>query len=193
MISGTSDEPDPAPRDESDPGEAASEEVRRALRQLASGVSVVTTAHQDELYGITVTSFTSISLEPPVVLVALNNESSMSNAVVNSGRFAVHVLSAEQRWLSERFASSASAKVKYEGITLTYGPSGSPRIPATLASFDCIVVRTVVIGTHTVVFGRVVEATSLGDPGDPLLHFHRDYWRLEATAADDDGVDDSEP
>lgn len=158
--------------------------MRRAFRQLASGVAVVTTSYDGQLYGITVTSLTSISLEPPILMIAINNESPTIAAIAASERFAVHLLAAEQEELSVQFAASVDSAEKFRGVRIDPGPNDSHRLAGALASLDCRVERTVPVGTHSVLFGRVHDAVSARAPGDPLVYFHRRYWRLKTNRDD---------
>jgi flavin reductase (DIM6/NTAB) family NADH-FMN oxidoreductase RutF len=151
------------------------EQMRLALRLFASGVTIVTAEHDGEQYGITVTAFASISLAPPVVMVSINNESPLRTAVMASEHFAVHILSDAQQPLAERFARPVPGAEKYGDLPFIRGVSGAPILSDTLASLDCVLEETVEIGSHTVMFGRVVHARSSGDDGEPLLYYNRDY------------------
>lgn len=155
------------------------DQMRDALRRFASGVTVVTAERDGEQFGITVTAFASISLVPPVVMVSINNESPLGGAIVESEHFAVHILSEAQQPLAERFARQAPALEKYSDVPFIYAASGAPILSDTLASLDCILEQTIAIGSHTVMFGRVVHATSAdGDVGGPLVYYDRDYRRI---------------
>jgi flavin reductase (DIM6/NTAB) family NADH-FMN oxidoreductase RutF len=158
--------------------QADPEHMKRALRQLASGVSVATTRHGDELFGITVTSFTSISLEPPVILIAINNDSPMAAAVIGSKCFAVHVLSADQHSVASTFATSVPGRQKFAGIDYEFGPTGAPGLPGSLATLDCTVDQHITVGTHSVIFGRVVHARAHEPEASPLIYYHRNYRHL---------------
>lgn len=154
------------------------ETMRHALRQYAGGVTVVTAELDGERFGITVTAFASISLEPPVVMVSINNESPLSAAILSSEHFAVHLLAESQRHLAERFAQPVSPVEKYGDLALAHAASGAPIIAGTLATLDCILEQTISIGSHTVMFGRVVHAERSESTEGPLVYFNRDYRRI---------------
>ncbi len=158
---------------------ASPEELRQALRQFASGVTVVTGEDNGEQYGITVSAFSSISLEPPIVMVAINTASPMSEMIARSEHFAVHILSADQEELSNRFANSTTGPEKYRELEVTFSPSGLPMLTGVLAVLDCVLDQTLLVGTHMLMFGRVVHAASLPDAADPLIYYHRMYRKLE--------------
>lgn len=155
------------------------EMMRRALRQFASGVTVVTAEQAGEQFGITVTAFASISLVPPVVMVSINNESPLRDVILDSEHFAVHILSDSQQPLAERFARPAPSVEKYSDVPFIYALSGAPILTDTLASLDCVLEQTNAIGSHTVMFGRVVDARSSGETGDPLLYYDRSYRLID--------------
>jgi flavin reductase len=154
------------------------DDLRQALRQFASGVTVVTAEHAGERYGITVSAFTSISLEPPIIMVAINIASRLAPLIVEAEHFAVNILAAHQEELSARFASSLSGSEKYDGIVSEPRLSGAPIIEGALAVFDCVLDQTLLVGTHMLMFGRVVHAESDAEPGEPLIYYHRAYRRL---------------
>jgi flavin reductase (DIM6/NTAB) family NADH-FMN oxidoreductase RutF len=155
-----------------------SEEFKQALRQFASGVTIVTAEHDGERYGITVSAFASISLEPPIVMVSINNSSPLSQMIVESEHFAVHILSSDQESMSTLFAASVPGQEKYGELSVELGPSGAPLFDGALALLDCVLDQTLEVGTHTLMFGRVVHADSEVEASSPLLYYHRRYWTL---------------
>jgi len=160
---------------------ASPEELRQALRQFASGVTVVTAEHDGELHGITVSAFTSISIEPPVIMVAINTASSIIGSILDSEHFAVHILSAEQQELSTRFAASLPSEEKYRELHVEAGPTGAPTIDGVLALIECALDQTLLVGSHMLMFGRVIRAVSESQPGAPLIYYHRAYRELAPT------------
>lgn len=165
------------------------ERMRNALRQFASGVTVVTAERDGEQFGITVSAFASISLVPPMVMVSINNESPLRDAILESEHFAVHILAEAQQPLAERFARSVPSVEKYIDVPYIYALSGAPILSDTLASLDCVLEETNAIGSHTVMFGRVVDARTIDATGRPLLYYNRDYRRIDPTwGAIDEGA-----
>lgn len=156
----------------------------RALRQLrglfASGVSVVTTAHAGRLRGMTVSAFASVSLEPPLVMIALAHEAGTREMIAESGVFAVNILSDDQEFLSERFAARAPiVNEQFEGVPYEVAVTGSPILPQAIAWYDCRVEAVHDGGDHAIIIGRVV-AIGLGDEArQPLLYYANRYARLK--------------
>lgn len=159
-----------------------SEDLRQAMRRWATGVTVVTAAHNGILHGMTVNSFTSVSLEPPLLLVSLERTTRTRQLVLDSAHFAVNVLSESQMEISDRFAGRIpDLEDRLSGLEYSIMESGAPLLAGTLASFDCRVSAVIEMATHTLVIGQViaVQAPDLQpEGGQPLLYFNRDYHRL---------------
>ncbi|MFE3453129.1 flavin reductase family protein [Nonomuraea sp. NPDC059194] len=152
--------------------------LRAALGQYATGVAVVTTALRDgRRAGVTVNSFTSVSLDPPLVLWCLSLRAPSAALFLRAGRFAVNVLGAGQDELSRRFAAPAADK--FAGVATTAAACGLPLLDGTLASFAC---RTVTVhegGDHLIFIGEVEQFGHTD--GEPLL-FHSGRYLERATA-----------
>ncbi|MEO5931505.1 MAG: flavin reductase family protein [Candidatus Kapaibacterium sp.] len=157
---------------------ASGDDLKQALRQFASGVTIVTAEHDGELFGITVSAFTSISLDPPIIMVSINTASAIAASITEAEHFGVHILAEDQDGLSARFAESLPGEEKYRDLTMEPGPSGAPAITGVLAALDCVLDQTLLVGTHMLMFGRVVRAVSRPEPGSPLLYYHRSYRKL---------------
>jgi flavin reductase (DIM6/NTAB) family NADH-FMN oxidoreductase RutF len=152
----------------------------RKLRGLfAGGVTVITTALEGRLRGVTVSAFTSVSLDPPLVMIALANEGSAREWIQSSGVFAVNLLSDEQEFLSERFAARAPlVNEEFEGVPYGAAVTGAPILAKSLAWYDCRVQAMHDGGDHTLFIGQV-EAIGFGQAGaQPLLYFANRYRRL---------------
>lgn len=149
-----------------------------ALSSWASGVAVVTTNATGLLYGLTVSSFSALSLDPPLILVCLNHANRMAPMIVTSGGFAVSILSRGQRNASQYFARTGRLPtadfVEIEG---QWTASGQPVVEGALAYLVCRLHRTLEEGDHTIVIGEVIEASSRPE-GDPLLYWRRGYREL---------------
>ena len=112
-------------------------DFKRAMGQFASGVTVVTTKHGDTPIGITASSFTSLSLNPPLVLVSLDKKLFTHNVIAESGFFAVNVLSARQLELGMRFAGmKPEIKDRFAGLDIHTSETGAPLLPNSLAWVD---------------------------------------------------------
>ncbi|MBI2941503.1 MAG: flavin reductase family protein [Chloroflexi bacterium] len=153
---------------------------RQVMGRFAKGVTIVTVRVGDDRHGMTVSAFTSLSLEPPLVLVCIARKSRTHQLIAESGAFAVNILRDRQQPLAELFARPWDGTSRFHGIDCRDGPTGSPLIPGCLAYVDCHVAAAYPGGDHTIYVGEVVAA-DLGDEGDALL-FHRSrYRRLPST------------
>jgi flavin reductase (DIM6/NTAB) family NADH-FMN oxidoreductase RutF len=149
-------------------------DLRRALGQFATGVTVVTTLGEDgRRVGVTANSFASLSLDPPLVLWCLDKEAASLPAFNACTRFAVNVLSASQHHLSRQFATPAADK--FAGVDVIEGPGGVPLLDGALAHFVCRNVREVEGGDHVIVIGEVERYETFG--GEPLV-FHSGFYRV---------------
>lgn len=155
------------------------ERLRDLMRRWASGVSLVTASDADGPHGMTVSSFTSLSLEPALVMVSLERGARTHRMVEAGGGFAVVFLKQEQRELAERFAGAVGdTQDRFAGVRQESSPAGHPLPVERLAYLECRVVAAHPAGTHTVFIGEVLGGeTSLSD--DPLIYFNRGYRRLE--------------
>jgi flavin reductase (DIM6/NTAB) family NADH-FMN oxidoreductase RutF len=148
---------------------------RRALGQFASGITVVTTRDAaGRPLGLTVSAFSSVSLDPPLVLVCLDHAADANDGMRASGLFGVSILREDQEAVSRRFARSDARK--FEGIALREGRHGMPLVPGALAHIECRVRSFHEEGDHTVWVGEVVSLAAA--PGAPLIHQAGAYRRL---------------
>lgn len=156
-------------------------ELRAAMRQWATGVTIVTTVAGNERAGMTVSSFTSVSLEPPTVLVCLNKETYAHALVSRSGVFAISMLAVGQEALSNRFAGfEPNVTDRFEGLELITAQTGAALLPGAVAWLDCVVVAGHETSTHTIFIGEVVYVQSNPDLL-PLVYHNRTYRVLAAT------------
>ena len=150
-------------------------DFRRALGQFASGVTVVTTRDaKGRSLGLTVTAFSSVSLDPPLVLVCVDHRSEAHVGFRDAGHFGVSVLAEGQEEVSRRFAAGGAAK--FTGLELARGKTGVPLIPGALAHLECRVQASHDAGDHRIYVGEVLAAEVR--PGRPLLYHDRDYHKL---------------
>src|SRR5262245_9644123 len=155
-----------------------SETLRHAMRAWATGVAVVTAKYEDEQYGMTVNSFNSVSLEPPVISVALKQLTHTHALVLKSGLFAVTILNSEQKELSDRFAGKIPIIIdRFEGVETGRLSLDMPVIKNGLAFFNCRVMNSTPIGENTLFVAEVIDARGEGE-GDPLVYHNRLYWKL---------------
>ena len=147
------------------------------MRHWASGVTVVTTRAGDRVAGMTASSFTAVSLEPPLVLFCADKKALTLPVIAEAGVFAVNVLAIDQYELSAQFALSGNEELRFEGLACRNGPSGSPWLPGTLAVLDCRTVATHEAGDHVIYVGEV-EAAEFESAREPLLYYDAAYRRL---------------
>ena len=152
------------------------DDFRKVLSHFGSGVTIVTTSDADKRpTGLTCSSFASVSLEPPLILVCVDHKAQSFAALRENGRFAVNILSAGQEALSRRFATSKITD-KFDGVAHTMTDLGLPLLADALAHLECTTVSKHVEGDHTIFVGRVER---MGVPGgEPLLYFRGRYERL---------------
>jgi flavin reductase (DIM6/NTAB) family NADH-FMN oxidoreductase RutF len=154
--------------------------VRHALGHFATGVTVVTSVTADGgPVGTTASAFSSLSLNPPLLLVCLDRASTTLAALRAHGAFAINVLSEDQQALAGNFARRG-ADAGWASVAHRRGPAGPPRIDGVLAVLDCRLDRCLDGGDHEIVVGRLQEL-ELGE-GDrsPLLHYRGVYHGLRA-------------
>jgi flavin reductase (DIM6/NTAB) family NADH-FMN oxidoreductase RutF len=148
------------------------EEFRQALGRFASGVTIVTCKSDGgDPCGITVSAFSSLSLEPPLVLICIDRRASVYEDLKEGCYFAVNFLAQDQESVSRRFASRDGDR--FEGIGYREGQTGAPLIEGALAFIECRVVHSYPGGDHTIFVGQV-ETSEVND-GKPLLYFRGGY------------------
>ncbi len=154
------------------------QEFKNALKMWASGVAVVTANSEQGEQGMTVTSFTSVSMDPPQILVCVNGEAE-TGAIISSGdAFAVNVLSAEQEQVSNAFAGGSSMEDRFKNVAWKKGALGLPVFDDALVSMECTLVEKVKAGSHWILIGEI-QKTQVKE-GDPVLYFHSGYRRVAA-------------
>jgi 4-nitrophenol 2-monooxygenase / 4-nitrocatechol 4-monooxygenase, reductase component len=151
---------------------------REAAGHFTTGVAVITTLHEGRRYGVTASAVSSLSLDPPMLLVCLNRGLATRDAVVAARRFAVNVLAEDQAAIAMQFATRAPDK--FAGIPLADGIEGVPLLTDALAHLQCTLVDPVDAATHTVLLAEVDEVR-VGD-GSPLAYFRGSFGRFEVAA-----------
>jgi flavin reductase (DIM6/NTAB) family NADH-FMN oxidoreductase RutF len=148
-------------------------ELRRIFGTFATGVTVVTCRLGERTHGITVNSFTSLSLDPPLVLVCIDRRAIAWEMIPAAGSFAVNVLSEQQRWICDFFAKRLAPDPDHEFAEIPHESAltGAPIIEGALAVFECRLVQSYPGGDHDIYVGEVLSARLLSDER-PLI-FHR--------------------
>lgn len=148
------------------------DEFRRAMRHVPTGVSIVTSLRDGEPRGLTVSSFASASLDPPMLLICVNREARSYLYISSSRIFCVNVLAGEQRHLAERFAGKVREQ-QFEDIVYETDLTGAPVLTGALAHFDCAVAAEHHVGSHSIFVGKVVSCRARS--GSPLGYFNGGY------------------
>lgn len=160
----------------------SSDEFRGAMRHLTGGVSVVTVGSGKDITGMTVTSVSSLSVEPPTLIVSINRESSSWPILKRQGFFGVNILAAGQLDVAERFTGKGGLKGadRFAGAQWTSRISGVPLLVGALAAIDCEVEEIVERHSHAIVIGRVLDIQKSGHTAALA------YWQGRYVAVDQD-------
>jgi flavin reductase (DIM6/NTAB) family NADH-FMN oxidoreductase RutF len=153
-------------------------DFRDTLARWASGVTVVTARGAEGPIGMTAASFSSLSLDPPLVLVCVAGDAQSHDGLIAAPGFAVHILGASQAEMSANFARPGGEK--FSDYPQETGPFEVPLLPFGVARLVCEAHATLDGGDHTILVGRVVSTERAGT--DPLLYCNRTYGRLSASS-----------
>lgn len=150
---------------------------RRTCAQFATGVAIAATADPatGAPHGMTINSFTSVSMEPPMVLICVDRAAGLLGIFEAAGHYGLSFLTVDQKALSSRFARRGEDR--FSGIEFVTGSTGVPLIPGALAHLECRIRSVVPAGDHAVLIGEVVFADI--HSGSPLLYFGSGYRSLE--------------
>jgi flavin reductase (DIM6/NTAB) family NADH-FMN oxidoreductase RutF len=155
----------------------SADDFKKALQLWASGVTVVTTSSEKfGVQGMTVSAFSSVSVNPPLVLVCINNAADTGEGIKESQCFAVNVLTSDQQDISNQFAGGSNQQLRFENTDWKAGVTGAPILNESLMSLDCKVVEKILAGTHWIIIGEVQECVCRS--GEPLLYFCGAYRQL---------------
>lgn len=160
--------------------ETSADNFRNAMRSLAGGVSVITAGRGNDLSGMTVTSVSSLSVEPATLIVSINRKTSSWPLLQRHGVFGVNILSSDHIDIAERFSGIGGLKgvERFAGAEWISLVSGVPLLAGALAAFDCEVEHVVERHSHAIVIGRVLDLRV--SPGKPALT----YWQGQYVALD---------
>lgn len=153
------------------------DDFKKAMQQWASGVTVVTTCSESfGLQGMTVTAFSSVSVNPPQILVCINESADTGDGIQESQCFVVNTLSSDQQDVSNQFAGGSSQQQRFENTPWTAGITGAPILDNSIMSLECKVINKVHAGTHWIIIGEVQDC--ICRPGEPLLYYQGTYQQL---------------
>jgi 3-hydroxy-9,10-secoandrosta-1,3,5(10)-triene-9,17-dione monooxygenase reductase component len=152
-------------------------DLRNVMKYFASAVTVVTSAlDSGELFGLTVSAFTSVSLSPPLVLICIRNESTATELFKKSKRYCVNILAEDQQPIAEKFSLQGEAG-RFEKLDYHYGKCGNPIIRGCIGYIDCKITDTIILGDHTIFVGQVLELDA--EKKAPLLYIDKHYVKLD--------------
>jgi flavin reductase (DIM6/NTAB) family NADH-FMN oxidoreductase RutF len=150
-------------------------ELRRVMGHFATGVTVITTLAKDgKLHGLTANAVSSLSLDPPLLIICVDKKAESYSCFEDSKVFTVNILSDDQEDLSRRFAVSGGEK--FEGVAYRRGANGAPILQGALAHLECKVYAAYEGGDHTIYLGQIDEAETR--EGKPLLFFRGGYREI---------------
>ncbi|WP_137390586.1 flavin reductase family protein [Rhodoligotrophos defluvii] len=177
-----------------DPRTAALADLfKLSMRRLAAGICAVTVRHRGEIFGITATSVTSLSLEPPSLLISVRSTSRLLQVLAKEKAFSVHVLGEAQAYEANAFAGRIGPEPRAALVRWVHDADSPPRLAEATCHIDCRVAKRVPIFSHVVVVG-VVERIELGPSDRPLVYFDGAFHALEtrrnADARDGSGEGD---
>ncbi len=145
------------------------EEFKAAMRHFPTGVTVVTSLREGEPRGLTVSSFASVSADPPLILICINREARSYLYISTSKIFCVNFLAADQRDLAERFSGKRRDR-QFEGVDFRVDATGAAVLAGTVAHLDCRVAEEHHAGSHSIFIGSVLSCASR--PGSPLGYYN---------------------
>src|SRR5689334_19823612 len=166
------------------------DEFKRGMRNLASGVCVLTTTHEGRRLGLTATSVCSFSAEPPLLIVCVNRSAEAHDAMLASRRICVNVLGHEQQAVATRFAGADGHKgeSRFAGLAWHEGETGAPILDGSLAAFDCRITDRYECKTHSA-FVCAVLGVERREGAAPLVYSDRRFATLGALPAFDAAAD----
>jgi flavin reductase (DIM6/NTAB) family NADH-FMN oxidoreductase RutF len=148
------------------------------MRGWSAGVTVVAASFNGQTHGMTVNSFTSVSLDPPMITISLQGSTRTHEMVLKSHAFGLTILSSEQAHLSDLVAGrSPQVQDRFAGLETGTLVTGSPLIVGGLSWLDCRVTQAIEVGLNTLFISQVVAARE-GQAGNPLIYHNRKYWDL---------------
>jgi len=161
--------------------EIDSDTFRRVMGHFVTGVTVVTALDGARPFGITVNALSSVSLDPPLVMVALDRRRFLTPIVRAAGRYAVSILSEDQQALYDCFAGAPGepGRLDFCGASWHAGPTGLPLLDGAIATLECTVDGTFSAGDHDLFIGHVDSLANDPEHPMPLIYYRRRYLRIE--------------
>ena len=152
-----------------------------AMRRLAGGVALIATQHEGVRHGITVTAVSSLTMDPPALLVSVNRNASAFDALISRGRFSVNLLKDDQAALAAAFSRKPDGEARFTTGRWRTGTMGLPVLEDGIAAIECRLHDVVEFGTHAILIG-VVEAVDVdADLPSPLIYLSGQFGSFDAT------------
>ena len=160
------------------------------MSRVATSVTIVTTDGEAGRFGLTVSAMSSVTADPPTLLICINRRNPMDAAIRANGVFGVNALRADQRWVAETFAGRPRRGNSYDfqAGNWHFENTGAPLLSGAVAWFDCVLIAAHHVGTHTIAIGRV--AASGAEPGTPLIYGRRSFGELVQLPSSYQGTDE---
>ncbi|MDT7891176.1 MAG: flavin reductase family protein [Thermoproteota archaeon] len=153
-------------------------QFREIMSYFATGVTIVAVNINSKPYGLTVNSFTSVSLEPPLILICIQKGKKAHDMISRAKFFSINILTSEQEHLSVRFADPKIEDIRFEGVDYEIDEYGCPLIKNCLAYIICRKYKEYDGGDHTIFLGEIVEMIK-GQEKLPLIFFKRNYYTIK--------------
>lgn len=151
-------------------------ELKNVYARWATGVTIVTTRAGGRIHGMTVSAFSEVSIDPPLVLVCVDRTSNTLPVLAKGGVFAVNILARDQQALARRFACDDEEDRRFLDLDYETGETGAPLLAGSVANLDCRLAAAHEAGDHIIYIGEVV-GLHVAD-GEPLLFYNREYCGL---------------
>jgi len=153
------------------------DELRKVMRIYPQGVTVVTTKKDNSFYGLTVSAFQSISLDPPLIMISISKLSSIHKIITNCEYFAVNFLAEDQKIVSDIFAGRVKVNNRFEAVQYFVEKTGCPLIKGIRAFIECKRYATYDAGDHSIILGEVINTKKLNDK-NPLVYYNQQYTTI---------------
>lgn len=151
---------------------------KNIMSHWATGISIITTVHEEEWQGFTANSFASVSIDPMLISMSMSKTLYAGQLILKSGVFAVNILTRDQENWGKLFAGMyPDRKNRFENIMCTLAQNGSPILPGVLGWLGCRVYQSIDVGASTLILGEITEGY-LSEEGDPLVYYHRQWGQF---------------
>ena len=151
--------------------------LKQFMRQFPQGVTLVTTRYEGQVRGVTISSFTSLSLDPPLVMIAVAKNASSYLAFVKSEFFNIQLLASTQDSIAARFATKIDHDEKFRGLQYAFDSKNNPVIDQALGYLECMRNQVHEVGDHSLIIAKVIGAKILGN-SEPLIYHNRKFTTI---------------